>query len=589
MSDNIWSANVEDFAVRMTLGDLTGFFSKQLVVAAGTRALIVDDGTWLGVVPPGTYNLQSFTDKLKFWRSAKQVDVVLTRDDDVRLDFRVEQVSTAEELLVAVRVQLILKIEDLALFAKNLLGNRTRMTLKHVAEWLQPIIAQALRESVRGLSIAALTSPDVRPILAAAIQDATRTSMLRYGIACIDIHAAEIVNEQYDEQRQKTGEIFLLDMSTERRKKLDEVLDKETLRKIEQREREIELGVLLKHVEIDGKEADVALTLRLNEVRKNRRDAELADQFDEKRSREESEAFDLEIKKDILRREEELDEISAIIAQAQKIRTLEREIEFAKLTKTEDNRKWEELLNREIKESNSRFQQRMTKLKQDQEFNRNTAEYLNDTELRQLLHRQKTARLELEMEEDSAARQVRVQRVKDEYADEQERRKYAFEKEKTTDRMQILKQMEEMNREREEFEAKLLMDAAAQASAHRITELNTMASMSVEALIATANTANAEILGRVQISKNEAKVTDRERELQDQRVKDAQSANATTLDAIQKITGQAFGAIGQFGGGNAAPGLGAVSPGTAGVIVCPGCRTDNNSVNKFCAKCGKEL
>ena len=301
MSNNIWNANVEDFAVRMTLDDLSGFFSKQLTVEAGTRALIVDDGVSLGVVPPGTYTLQSFTDKLKFWRSAKKVDVVLTRDDDVRLDFRVEQVPTAEELLVAVRVQLILKIEDVALFTKNLLGNRTNMTLKHITEWLQPIIVQALRECVRTLSIAALTSPDVRPILAEAIQNATRTSMLRYGIECIDIHTAEIVNEQYDEQRQKTGEIFLLDMSTTQQKKLDEVLNKETFQKIEQRAREIEIGVLAEHVELDGEDAKNALMLRLNEIRKNRRVAESADQLDELKSR------------------QELEEISAIIAQAQKL------------------------------------------------------------------------------------------------------------------------------------------------------------------------------------------------------------------------------------------------------------------------------
>ena len=594
MSDNVWSAKADDFAVRMTLDDVSGFFSKQLVVSPGTHALIVDDGTFLGVVPPGTYTLQTFTDKLKFWHSAKKVDVVLTRDDDVRLDFRIEQVPTAEELLVAVRVQLILQIQDVAFFAKNLLGNRPGMTLRNITDWFYPIVTQALRESLRQLSIASLTSPDVRPILATAIQYATRASLLRYGIACIDIHAVEIVNEQYNEQRQKTGEIFLLDMSTTQQKKLDEVLDKETLRKIEQREREVELGVLAEHVELDGEEAKVALMLRLNEVRKNRRGAELADQFDETKSREESEAFDLEIKKGKLRREEELDEISAIIAQAQKIKTLEREIAFAKLGETEDNRKWQESLQHEIEESTHKFKMRMETLKRDHEFNTQNVIYLRNEELQQLLHNQKATRLELEIAEDTAAKQIRIQRMKDEYADEQERRKYGFEKEKTLDKMAILKQMEEMSREREQFEAKLLLDAATQVHANRIAELNTMSQMNVEALIASANVENARVLGDVQISKNasiaESKVSDRERELQDQRVKDAQTANAATLDAIQKITGQAFGAIGQFGaGGNVSPGLVSVAPGMPSVVVCPGCRTDNNSVNKFCTKCGKEL
>ena len=630
MSDNIWNAKAEDFAVRMTLGDFSGFFSKQLTVMPGTHALIVDDGTYLGVVPPGTYTLQSFTDKLKFWRSAKQVDVVLTRDDDVRFDFRVEQIPTAEELLVAVRVQLILKIDDVALFAKNLLGNRPGMSLQNITEWFHPIIAQAVRESIRQLSIASLTSPEVRPILATAVQDATKASLLRYGIACLDIHAAEIVNEQYDEQRQKTGEIFLLGMATEQQKKLDEVLDKETLRKIEQREREVELGVLAEHVEIDAKEADVALVLRRGEVRKNMRDAIMSDRFDKLTSREEFDAFVLEIDKGKLLREDErdelrkiydakkedrdaarthlvrqvelrrnaeLDELSATIVQKQKIRTLEQEIELAKLTESEDNRKWRDSLQHEIEESAHRFKMRMESLRRDQEFNRENAIYLRDEELQQLLHKQKTERLELEIAEDSATRQVRIKSIQDEYALEQERRKYGFEKDKTLDKMQLLRQMDEMNREREQFEAKLLLDAAAQAHAHQIAELNAKSQMSVEALIATSQVENARILGDVQISKNESaaqtaireQAMQRERDLQEQRIRDAQASNAATLDAIQKITGQAFGAIGQFGGGNMTPGLGAVPSGTPGVVVCPGCRTDNNPVNKFCAKCGKEL
>ena len=627
---NTWSANVEDFATRMTLGDFSGFFSKQLVVMQGTHAMIIDDGTYLGVVPPGTYTLQTFIDKLKFWRSAKQVDVVLTRDDDVRVDLVIGQLATAEELLVSVRLQLIVQITDVTLFTKNLLGNRTGMTIQGIADWIMPILTQALRDSVRQLSIAALTSPKVRAILATALQDATKTSLLRYGISCIDIHTTEIVNEQYDEQRKKTGEIFLLDMTTQQQKKLDEVLDKDTFRKIEQREREIELEVLAEHVEIDKSEADVALAIRRTEVRKNMRDAMQSDKFDEIKSEGEFDAFMLEIDKEKLlrdderdelqkifnakkedrdtarthlvrqlelRRNAELDDLSANIAQAQRIKTLEHEIAMTKLTESEENRQWQDSLEREKEQAAHNFEMRLTEMKRQQELNSKNASYLREEEWQQLLQKQKTARLEREIAEDSQTRDVRIRRIRDEYDDEQKRREYALLKGMMDDQIGHLRVMEEMNREREAFQAKLLLDAATRINANRIAELNAMSQMSVEALIATSDSANAKILGDVQISKNESAAQtaireqgmQRERELQDQRVQDAQASNVATLDAIQKITGQAFGAIGQFGGGNATPGLGAVSPGTPGVIVCPGCRTDNNPVNKFCAKCGKEL
>ena len=630
MSNNTWSANTNDFATRMTLGDFSGFFSKQLVVTQGTHALIVDDGTYLGVVPPGTYTLQTFIDKLKFWRSAKQVDVVLTRDDDVRVDLVIPQIATAEELLVLVRLQLIMQITDVALFTKNLLGNRTGMTLQDIAGWVTPILTQALRDSVRQLSIAALTSPDVRTILATALQDAAKTSLLRYGISCIDIHTTEIVNEQYDEQRQKTGEIFLLDTSTQQQKKLDEVLDKDTLRKIQQREREVELNVLAEHVEIDAKEANVALMLRRTEIRKNMRDALLSDDFDKIKSRGEFDAFMLEIDKEKIlrdderdelqktfdakkddrdtarmhlvrqlemRRNAELDELSANITQAQRVKTLEHEIAMTKLVEAEDNRKWRDSLEREKENAAHQFRMSLDVLKRQQEVCSQKAIFLREDEWQQLLQKQKTARLELEIAEDSQTRDVRIKRLNDEYEDEQKRREYALQKEMMLDQMQQLKAMEELNRERDAFQAELIFKAAAQASASKIEQLNATAKLSVEALIATSDTENARILGEVQMSKNESaaqtaireQAMQRERELQNQRVQDAQSSNAAALDAIQKITSQAFGAMGQFGGGNVMPGLGAVPPGTPGVIVCPGCRTDNNPVNKFCAKCGKEL
>ena len=543
MSNSIWSTNVDDFAVRMTLDDLPGLLSKQLVVEPGTRALIVDGGVPLGDVSPGTYTLKSFSDKLKFWRQDKQVDVVLVRDEDVRSDFRIEQIPTAEGLLVAIRVQMILKIEDIALFTKNLLGTRPSMKLEDITKWIQPIITQALRESVRGLSIDLLTSPDVRPILATAIQDATKTSMLRYGIVCIGIHTVEIVNEQYDEQLKKTGEIFLLNMETQQQKELNEVLSKETFQKIERHENENELAVLLENVELDREEAKVAMMNRLNEIRKKRRSLDSVDKLDE------------------LKYRQELEEIAATIAQAQKIKTLEREIEFAKLAESEDSRKWEERLRCEIRDSNSRFQERMTKLKQDHEINTKNAENTNAEELRQVKHDQSVVQIILGTE-----------RMRDEYADEQERREFANRKARLDIQIENLRRMQADESER---------NRAADEQRHR---------HEMEASILAADIEKTRIAASVKIKEyeatSEARVTERERELSEQSRQDMKEFTDKTLHTVTTITGLMGGTIVQMGtGGNVVPGLG----GTPGVIICTHCRTNNSSGNKYCTQCGKEL
>jgi len=519
MSNHIWTAKTDEVAVRMTLGDISGFFSKQLLVSRGTNALVIDGETHLGVVPPGTYTLKSFFDKLKFWQSAKQVDVMLVRDDDLRLELQADQVPTAEELFVAVRLQPVIRIQDVSLFAKNLLGNRTTMTVPQLCEWITPIMTQAIRESIRQLDIESLTSPDVRPILFTAIQDAAKTSLSRYGIVCDDIHAVEIVHDQYDENRRKAGE-----------SRLDE---KEAFRKIEQRERELELNTLAEHVEIDTREAEVALAIRRNDVRKNMRDALLSNTFDKVKTREEFEMFMLEIDKRRLLREDERDE----------------------LQKTFDAKK------------------------EDHDL------------LRTHLARQLELRRNAELTEENQANELRWKQQKDEYEDERKRRDHERQQEMMTDQMRQLRQMEEMNREKDLFQAELLQKAATHANTLQIEKLEALEKVNVETLIATSETENAKILGDVEISKHESTIREQamqhERELQDKRIQDARVSNGTTLEIIQKITGQAFEAVSHFGdGGKSERGSGSMS---LRVLVCLGCRAENPQDAKFCGNCGKKL
>ncbi|HBT77752.1 MAG TPA: hypothetical protein DEB39_12700 [Planctomycetaceae bacterium] len=637
MSNNTWTASANEFAARIELDDLSGYFSKQLTVERGTRALVIDDGIYLGEVAAGTYTLKSFTDKLKFWRSAKRVDVILARQDDVAMTFEADKIPTAEELLVKIRVQLTVQIQDIALFARNLLGSRKSLSVDEMHAAVEPIIRQALREAVRQIGIAALCSPEVRPVLVTALREATQRSLLRYGIGCVDIQTAEIANEQYDSQRRKTGEIWLQDQSTTQQKALDQVLDRETLQKIERREREIELNVLAENAEIDAKEADVAMTMRRNAVRKNMREAINSELFNKATNREEFNAFLFEIDKQRLlrdderhelenafeakkqdrdaarallvrklelQREAELDLLSATIGHARKVRSLHHEIELSKMVEDEENRKWRETLAGEIEKATLYFEEELKNLKRQQELTSKNAAFLRDEEWQQLLQRQKTARLAGEINEEAAARDVRVQRIQDEYAAEQKRRDYVLQKEMQLDQMQQLKAMEEMNRERERFESELLLNALSQKHGREIERLNTMGKMGVEALIASAQAENAALLANVQISKNESAAQTqlrddamrRERELMEQRIQDVQSGSAATLDTIQKITGQAFDAIGR-GGGHATSGN--VASGNAGsgnaagaashVTVCAGCRATNSPESRFCSNCGKQL
>ena len=629
---NTWNASEGEFATRLTLNDVPGFFAKQLTVVQGTRALIIDNGEYLGEVPPGTYTLQTFAEKLKFWKAQKQVDVILVRQDDVPLNFHGEKIPTADELLVSVTMRLVVQIQDTALFTRNLLGTRPKLSIEEMQQYVSPIIAQALRETIRQLNIATLCSPEVRPLLLTGVREATQNSLLRYGIVCIDMQVASISNEQYDEQLRKTGEIVLLDLATEQQRKLDEVLDKETLRKISQRERKIELNVLEENVELDQQQSDVALKLRRNEVQKDLRNAIQSDNFDIIRSEEDFNSFMLQIDKQKLLRDDErhelemlfeskkadrnaareflvrkleldrnaeLDQVAAAIRHAQKVKALQHEIELAGLVDDEETRKWRKLLERQAEQSEYNYQEAVKDMQRKQQLNSKNLTFMRAEEWEQLLQEQKTSRLKKEIQEQEAASEVRIARIKDEYHDEQERRKYVLQKEMMQDQMAQLREMEKLNRERDEFEANLLLKTESQRHQQELDRLNTVSKMSAEALIATSDAKNAEQLANVLISKNESaaqsalrdEAARRERELQDQHVRDAQAASATTLDAIKQITGQAFGAMGQATGRPAAPAGygGTTDPAVPRVAICKGCRAENPPTARFCSNCGKEL
>ena len=89
IENNRWSVASTDFATRVIVPDLQGFFDKlpiignapkgrTLVIEPGTRALVIDEGMLIGELSAGSYTLESFIERLQFWRN-KQATIFLVR------------------------------------------------------------------------------------------------------------------------------------------------------------------------------------------------------------------------------------------------------------------------------------------------------------------------------------------------------------------------------------------------------------------------------------------------------------------------------------------------------------------------------
>ena len=181
VEENRWSAPADQFVTQIQLADVPGFFSKKLTIEPGTRALMIENGQFLGEVPAGSYTLETLSERLLPWHR-KQTTVILARQEDVTLEISCSDVPTAENLLVAAEVRLTVQMEDVAMFHRNLLGRQTEFSTSDLQSALQPLIEQALWDSIGRMSITELSGPQVRGDLDAAIEQALGISMRRYGL-----------------------------------------------------------------------------------------------------------------------------------------------------------------------------------------------------------------------------------------------------------------------------------------------------------------------------------------------------------------------------------------------------------------------
>ena len=207
--DHRWRVDENEFASCKRIDDVKRFFgSRQLVIDPGMRAILIEDGQNVGEVGPGTYTLESISQMLRFWKR-KQSAAILTRQEDAILKIKYQSIPTVEGLGVFAAIQVAVQIEDVALFARNLMGSNNSFTIDQLKKALNPLIGQVLWESVGRLSITDLTSPETREQLDAVMEQALTVSLRRYGIRFVAVQLIHLYHPEYDEQRQQKGEIWL--------------------------------------------------------------------------------------------------------------------------------------------------------------------------------------------------------------------------------------------------------------------------------------------------------------------------------------------------------------------------------------------
>ena len=539
MADNVqenrWDVGEDQFAVAIRVDDVKAYFSRTLIVEPGIRAVIIDEGQSLGEVGPGTWTLQSFAERLKFW-TRKQATAILVRQEDLPIELDttwIGPVMTSEHLAVDAEVRLAVQLDDVALFARNLLGPRREFTITELREAIGPLVRQALWSAAGRLSITDLTGPDVREELDANIEQALGISLSRYGLRFVSVHLATLSHTEYDEQRQEKGQLWLL-------RDEHETASEKQLLELQHRERTQELTALADNLGVDREESKAATMLREIGALSKQRDALLSDKANE---------FQYQAR---------LAELHTELDHTQSLKTVDHEIELAKKTETQQNLEWQQHCEQERREAEQRIEQS----RQQHDLARQGAEQLQEDEWEELVHSQRIDRQADEMRLAGLQRQTRIGKLEAEIEVQQQDARLAMERnQKEWDlefadsesdaQMKRLKAVQDMNAEFAEREqrTKLEIENLKEDKAHQraIERMATATGMSAEALIATAGTDNAALLADLKKHEADSAIAAAQSQQTQQMHEKVNEAYKDAMQAQQGNVQQMISAIGQIG------------------------------------------
>jgi len=381
--NNRWIASDDEFATRIEIPDVPGFFSKSVIVEPGFRALFIEQGQSLGELPPGQHTLSNIVDKMKFW-TQKTATVIIARQQDVRLEMACPGLMTSEFLEVDVTLSVTVRLEDVALFFTNLMGSKSSISVEDIRRIVTPFLKQSLWEAVGRMSIKDLVSDQKRFDVESLAPQSLQTALTRYGLRLGSVETLSICHPEYDAQLRRTGQLWLKRQELDFDKAAAQLAADQLFAKIEQQEKTNDLEVLEAQVTNDRMEANQVVRLRRIGIRKEVRAAILANRFDEINGEEELGRFIEQRDKERLIRQDEIDALKSALRDksadrvsqrnhllrkldleqnaeldalridlnfAQRMKARQHEITLAELNESDDSRKWKSSLQREADEA----------------------------------------------------------------------------------------------------------------------------------------------------------------------------------------------------------------------------------------------
>ena len=551
ISGNIWQSPRDQFAARIDINDLEGFFKKKLIVEEGTRALLFESGKNIGELEAGTYTLDSFLRKFTHFGRSRKLSVVITKKSNLPLIFNIANCQTKEFLSVDVKVEVDFRVEDTALFVRNLLGGAKVYTEANLREVCYSTINNGIKREFSKYSIEELSNNyDLIDVFQKGIELSLSATLEGFGLKFMHIKAFDFKHEAYDEMNKKKGECFLLikkeEAELEHKQMLQDVYSKNDLLEINEIKRQNQKENMINSLELEQESLELDQQFeRFNNIEKKKLELVNAKFINTELAKVELEKFASEMEREKLAREhdlkktkrelveedfdaerarrqmlelldisqkEEVDKARFEASKRMEIRNYEHDQEIAMRVESEDNRKRQELLKRE-KEDSER------ELEKIRAVRNNMADANEFKRMQSSLDHKIEREIRLEHESDAFAKKKReheielqIQEEKRKAAMAAKKQEYDLNKEVQKSNLDITKQLNEMNRQEAEFVYEQERTDKQHDSDIKIKEqesvakierdkIEAMKDLRPETLIALAPVEQAEILAKLEKTK----------------------------------------------------------------------------------------
>ena len=303
IQEHRWARGGDDFATRVDVQDVPGFFSKSLVVEPGVRALILEDGVAArGELGAGRYTLHTFLGALHWPGAANRFTAILVDAGDVSLTFELNGLYTSDPIPVALTVVVLLRLTDAQAFLTNVLKGQVQMGTAALRDLLAGELMNAARTVLAGCAAADLSGAhDPRHRLENEIGARLALTLTRWGLGFVSLRTADYHSERLQGVRQLQGEYWLLVSEAEA--------------KLHGRQRLAD--VLTAHEVQDVAEEVRKVTLHRERVRvwAQLRESLLAERLDEMRSAEALAGVVAEVDRLHVLRQHEIDTLKQIVAE----------------------------------------------------------------------------------------------------------------------------------------------------------------------------------------------------------------------------------------------------------------------------------